>query len=114
MFIRSRLVIAFGTMLALLVVQLCVVLHFNQRAAYETDVHMTNAMNATQFLSELQVHGQLLRRYEKEYFVYVNDPAGRAKYEKEWTTVYAKMLADLKDAEEIVPLTVEGLSRWRK
>ena len=42
-------------------------------------------------LSELSVTGQQIRRYEKEFFIYIEDAAGRAKYSKEWEDAYGKL-----------------------
>lgn len=36
-------------------------------------------------LAELSALAQQIRRYEKEYFIYVGSPEKRAQYQKEWT-----------------------------
>ena len=46
-------------------------------------------------LSQLAVLAQQIRRYEKEYFVYVGNADGRAKYEKEWSGAATKIAASL-------------------
>lgn len=43
-------------------------------------------------LSRLQVEGEKMRRYEKEMFIYVADPAKREGYVKEYDAAYGKML----------------------
>jgi HAMP domain-containing protein len=46
---------------------------------------------ASSQLGELAVVAQQIRRYEKEYFVYVNNPERRDGYVKEWTGASDKM-----------------------
>jgi hypothetical protein len=46
-------------------------------------------------LSQLQVEGEKMRRYEKEMFIYVADSAKRNGYVKEFETAYTKMLGQL-------------------
>jgi HAMP domain-containing protein len=48
---------------------------------------------ATVALSELAVLAQQIRRYEKEYFVYVGNETRRAAYVKEWTQTHDKISA---------------------
>jgi hypothetical protein len=47
---------------------------------------------AAGLLSRLQVEGEKMRRYEKEMFIYVADPAKREGYVKEYEAAYTKML----------------------
>lgn len=49
-----------------------------------------NTLGASE-LNELAVLAQQIRRYEKEYFVYVGNVERRANYEKEWTDTSAKI-----------------------
>lgn len=44
-------------------------------------------------LAELSTMAQQIRRYEKEYFIYVNHPEKRAQYQKEWTGTMDKITA---------------------
>ncbi|WP_296509757.1 hypothetical protein [Rhodoferax sp.] len=44
-------------------------------------------------LAELSTLAQQIRRYEKEYFIYVNQPERRANYQKEWTGTMDKITA---------------------
>jgi methyl-accepting chemotaxis protein len=42
-------------------------------------------------VEDLSILAQQIRRYEKEYFIYVGDAEGRAKYRKEWSQTHRKM-----------------------
>lgn len=49
-------------------------------------------------LSQIQVAGEKMRRFEKEMFIYVASPEKRAGYVKEFDTAYARLLDLLDDA----------------
>lgn len=42
-------------------------------------------------VEELAILAQQIRRYEKEYFIYVGEPEGRTKYHEEWSQTHLKM-----------------------
>jgi HAMP domain-containing protein len=42
-------------------------------------------------VEELAILAQQIRRYEKEYFIYVGEPEGRTKYREEWSQTHLKM-----------------------
>jgi HAMP domain-containing protein/DNA-binding transcriptional regulator of glucitol operon len=44
-------------------------------------------------LADLSTMAQQIRRYEKEYFIYVNNPEKRTQYQKEWTGTMEKITA---------------------
>ena len=73
---------------------------------------------ATSRLSEVAVFAQQIRRYEKEYFVYVTNPERRQGYIKEWTGTFDKLdtalsvLAANKD-DSIAKADVEQVLKWR-
>jgi methyl-accepting chemotaxis protein len=46
-------------------------------------------------IGALAVEGEKLRRFEKEFFIYVDDSAKRAKYVQEWTESFNKLTAQL-------------------
>lgn len=48
---------------------------------------------AAGLLSQLQVEGEKMRRYEKEMFIYANQADARAKYAKEFDGAYSKLIA---------------------
>lgn len=89
--IRSMLLAGLAVIAALFLVQ-AGILAWGQRSI-ERDVIANvekNTLAASQ-LSELAVAAQQIRRYEKEYFVYVGNVERRENYIKEWTGAADKM-----------------------
>jgi methyl-accepting chemotaxis protein len=89
--IKTRLVLGLATIVVFLVAQ--AILVFTVGRSIERDVvdaARKNTLASTQ-LSDLAVLAQQIRRYEKEYFVYVGDAQKRAGYAKEWATTASKM-----------------------
>jgi methyl-accepting chemotaxis protein len=89
--IRAMLVTGLAAIAALFLVQ-AGLLSWGQRTI-ERDVVATAQKNtiASSQLSELAVVAQQVRRYEKEYFVYVTNQERRENYVKEWTGASDKM-----------------------
>lgn len=83
--IRSRLVAGLGLIIVFFLIQAALV-WWGQNTA-RRDVVDTTRQNtiASSQLSELSVLAQQVRRYEKEYFVYVGNAERREAYIKEWT-----------------------------
>jgi methyl-accepting chemotaxis protein len=83
--IRSRLVAGLGLIIVFFLIQAALV-WWGQNAARRDVVDTTrhNTIASSQ-LSELSVLAQQVRRYEKEYFVYVGSPERRDGYIKEWS-----------------------------
>jgi len=95
--IRSRLIAGLSLIILFFIAQAALV-YFSQQSARQDVVETTrkNTIAAAQ-LSDLSIVAQQVRRYEKEYFVYVNNPERRAKYTKEWTDAAVKMDKGMKD-----------------
>ncbi|MGL5004931.1 MAG: hypothetical protein ACRDAM_18480, partial [Casimicrobium sp.] len=93
--IRSMLLIGLGAIALLFLVQ-AGLLAWGQRTI-ERDVIASVQKNtiASSQLSELAVIAQQIRRYEKEYFVYVTNAERRENYIKEWTGASDKMTKTL-------------------
>lgn len=89
--VRFGLAVLLALLAALFVVSF--VLDRNTRTAVDTAI--TKNFAAADQLAELGILGQSLRRYEKEFFIYADDPTGRAKYRKEWTETYDKIQSKL-------------------
>lgn len=53
---------------------------------------------AASLVTRIQVHGERMRRYEKEMFIYAAVPDKRAKYVKEFDAVHTGLLGDLNAA----------------
>lgn len=81
--VRLRLTIAFAVMLGLLIVQVAVSYLFSVRNSALVD-ELIRAHTASNLITRLAVEGQKLRRYEKEYFIYVDNPDKRNGYVKAW------------------------------
>jgi HAMP domain-containing protein len=64
-------------------------------------------------LADLSTMAQQIRRYEKEYFIYVNNPEKRTQYQKEWTGTMEKITALLgrMRANSSSALSADDLSR---
>lgn len=69
-------------------------------ALTETGVEQAIRRNFTAAakLSQIQVAGEKMRRFEKEMFIYVAVPDKRAGYAKEFDAAYSKLLEMLDDA----------------
>jgi methyl-accepting chemotaxis protein len=83
--IRSRLVFGLGLIIIFFLAQAALV-WYSQSTAKSTVVDTTrkNTIASSQ-LTDLAVLAQQVRRYEKEYFVYVGNEERRNNYIKEWT-----------------------------
>lgn len=67
-------------------------------ASTSNDVGETVRKNtlASAEVEELSMLAQLLRRYEKEFFINSGDAEGRTKYKQEWAQIHQKMESNLK------------------
>jgi hypothetical protein len=93
--IRSKLLAGLGLIILFFLAQ-AVIVWFGQEAAKRNVVDATrkNTLASSQ-LAELAVRAQQVRRYEKEYFVYVSNEEKRNGYIKEWTGTADKIKQDL-------------------
>ena len=64
--------------------------HFDQSVRHD--------LAAAATLSKVQLNGERLRRFEKEVFINVGDPAKRVGFVKEFDETYQKLLWDLDTA----------------
>ncbi len=83
--IRSRLVLGLGLIIVFFLAQAALVWY--SQATAKSEVVETARKNtiASSQLTDLAVLAQQIRRYEKEYFVYVGNEERRNNYIKEWT-----------------------------
>jgi HAMP domain-containing protein len=89
--IRSRLVAGLGLIIVFFLLQAALVWWGQASAKRDVvDVTRKNTIASSQ-LSELAVLAQQIRRYEKEYFVYVGNAERRATYTKEWSDTADKI-----------------------
>jgi methyl-accepting chemotaxis protein len=83
--IRSRLVFGLGLIIVFFLLQALLVWYSQATARSQVvDTARKNTMASSQ-LTDLAVLAQQIRRYEKEYFVYVGIEERRNNYIKEWT-----------------------------
>jgi hypothetical protein len=93
--IRSRLIAGLVLIIVFFLVQAALVYNGLRTARQDVvDQTQKNTQAAAQ-LSDLAVLAQQVRRYEKEYFVYVSNPERRANYVKEWTGTSDKITKQL-------------------
>jgi nitrogen fixation/metabolism regulation signal transduction histidine kinase len=89
--IRSRLIAGLGLIIVFFLLQAALV-WWGQASAKRDVVDVTRKNTiATSQLGELGVLAQQIRRYEKEYFVYVGNTERRAAYTKEWSDTADKI-----------------------
>jgi HAMP domain-containing protein len=83
--IRSRLIAGLGLIIVFFLVQAALVWWGEDTARRDVvDATRKNTIASSQ-LSDLAVLAQQIRRYEKEYFVYVGNAERREGYTKEWS-----------------------------
>jgi len=91
--INRNLVSGLAAIILFFMVQAATVLTMGRFAEREVvDVARRN-MIAQVSLAELSTLVQKIRRYEKEYFIYVDTPEKRAQYQKEWTGTMEQITA---------------------
>lgn len=98
--IKSRVILGLSLIVVFFIAQAALV--WSTRDRLHTEVVEVTRRNtlATVALSELSVLAQQIRRYEKEYFVYVGNEARRTAYVKEWTQTHDKISALIATAME--------------
>lgn len=75
---------------------LIVAAHWGTSTAKEQfDKSISHDMVAAAKLAKMQIHGEMLRRFEKEMFIYVGVPDKREGYIKEHDAAYRELLLDL-------------------
>jgi methyl-accepting chemotaxis protein len=93
--IRSRVTAGLGLIIVFFLVQAALVWWGQDTTRRDVvDATRKNTIASSQ-LSELAVMAQQIRRYEKEYFVYVGNTEKRNGYIKEWTGVADKIAKQL-------------------
>lgn len=104
--VRNKLTIVFALLIAILFAQFGLVYYFSGKSALliEQAIDANDASNA---VGRLAIEGQKLRRYEKEYFIYADNPKKREKYSSEWHESYAKL-------KEELALLLSHESNWSK
>lgn len=106
--INRKLVFGLATIIVFFLAQAAVVLtmgRFTEREVVEVARRNTIAQVN---LAELSALAQQIRRYEKEYFIYVDLPQKRAQYQKEWTGAIENITALLGKMRSNVDVVFSG------
>ena len=93
--IKTRVIVGLSLIILFFVAQAALV--WSTKDQLNRDVVEVTRRNTTAAatLSDLAVLAQQIRRYEKEYFVYVGNPTRRNDYAKEWTQTHEKIVATI-------------------
>jgi len=97
--IRTKLFVGISTILVLLAVQTTVVYVFLQRNHELASGSVARGFEQSVHVANIAIEGQKLRRFEKEYFIYVSNGQKRAKYDREWHESYDKLGKMLQQVE---------------
>lgn len=97
MSIRNKIIFAFLLMAAFLVAQSAVSVQNNGRLRVLVDLAIEKNYHALADINELISNMQKLRRYEKEYFIYIGDTVKKGKYAHQWKTTFDEARAHLAD-----------------
>jgi methyl-accepting chemotaxis protein len=84
MSIQSKLTSGFALIIIFLLIQGVITFFYVSNSNNLVDKAIESSFQQSQFVAQLSLDGQKLRRYEKEYFIYVNNERKREKYYKEW------------------------------
>lgn len=93
--IRSKLTISFLLVFIVMAGLTGIVYFFIEENSRFVDQAINKDFNGSVQISELAILAQEIRRYEKEYFMYISDAEKKAKYEKEWTEIFTKIKTKL-------------------
>ncbi len=95
MSISGKIKLGLSILLGVLILQFALGQFLDSRAQLKVDTAVTKNFAAAELLAELGAASQQIRRYEKEYFIYVNDQTGRTKYRGEWAGTFEKLKTNL-------------------
>lgn len=90
MTVRLRLVIVFAIMALLIIAHLFLYFTSHEREHHLIE-EVVKEFQVSQTLATLSVTSQAIRRYEKEYFIYLNDVEKRNGYWEEWSEARIKI-----------------------
>ncbi|BCE02397.1 hypothetical protein [Marinicellulosiphila megalodicopiae] len=117
MSIKKTLLLAFGVLSLMIILLLSVSLF----SSFKTQVSTTQLIHdheVSRGFTAVAINAQAIRRYEKEYFIYL-DHEKREKYWNEWSETKNKISAILDDLEKNLPMCgqaalVPEVQRWRE
>ena len=85
MSIHSKLASGFALIIIFLLLQGVITFFYVSNSNRLVNKAIESSFQQSQFIAQLSIDGQKLRRYEKEYFIYINNEHKREKYYKEWS-----------------------------
>ena len=101
MSIQSKLASGFALVIIFLLIQGGITIFYASNSNKLVNQAIHSSFQQSQFVSQLSIDGQKLRRYEKEYFIYVNTERKREKYFKEWSeaknSIHSRLTAAIND-----------------
>jgi methyl-accepting chemotaxis protein len=94
MTIRIKILLSLGLLISIIASQFFYI-HIvdKQKLNLLTEINFTH--KATVHIGEIAIEGQKLRRYEKEYFIYIENIEKREKYMREWTSAHQSLQSKL-------------------
>ena len=98
--IRMKLTLAFSLLSLLIMMQLGLFYYFGKRE-FQLIEGLVEEHQISRTLAELAISGQKIRRYEKEYFIYVDNEEKRAKYWGEWNDAQASLTETIKELKHL-------------
>lgn len=115
--LKKRIIITLSILIAFFLIQALVTRHYVEQTKETLTQSTTKQTIVADKLGDLAVRAQQIRRYEKEYFVYVGNAEKRAGYEKDWTDTYNKIAASLvsmkSNANEVFAAAdVQQIDKW--
>ncbi len=117
MSISGTVKLALGALVAMMILQAGVSLYLDRSVQSRVETAIKKNFAAADAIAEVSALGHQLRRFEKEYFIYVTEPNGREKYRREWSAAQSRLQRALDtmraNAEGIYQTTdLESFTRW--
>jgi methyl-accepting chemotaxis protein len=95
MSIRNKIIFAFLLMTAFLIIQSIVSVQNNAKLRALVEQAIEKNYQAVASINGLINDLEILRRYEKEYFIYIADVMKKGKYARQWQTTFEESQARL-------------------
>ena len=98
--LRSKLMMALAVLLLFIIGQAAVSYYFVTSSERLVVTAIDADFSASADVGRILNAAQKIRRFEKEYFIYLGDPAKRATYHKEWQDSYNRLKQMLETLEK--------------
>jgi len=117
MSISTKIKLALGALLAMMILHASVSIYLDHSVQAQVETAIKKNFAAAEAIAEVTVLGHQLRRFEKEYFICVNEASGREKCRREWSTAQSRLQRALDamraNADGIYLQTdLESFTRW--